>query len=217
VAGAPRSVCSDDFTTGKYDVQLAPINATATNYSDPDMFQNGTMLGGVRETAFEISGGAFGQRTELSVANAGHALAVTSGTREFFRVDLVYGQSLTAPLKYHPTGCDRFRVTFDSSSQQGLNFNAVVYQGGGPVYSEGINVFPTAASQQFCVDFPFDKFVTNAGPIPQSFASKGIDMVDLVLQSGAAVGANAFAITKIETVDSVTATEHACAFLAANK
>jgi hypothetical protein len=67
-----QCILFDDFTTGKYDVQLSPINTTATNYSDANMFQNGTMLGGVRETAFEISGGSFGQKTELSVANDRH-------------------------------------------------------------------------------------------------------------------------------------------------
>jgi hypothetical protein len=49
------------------------------------------------------------------------------------------------PLKYHPSGCDRFRVSFDSSSQQALNFNIVVWEDGGPNYSLGINVFPTSA------------------------------------------------------------------------
>ena len=207
----------DDFSTGKYDVQFAPVNATATNYSDPNAYQTGGMLSGMRETAFEISGGPFGQQAELTVAGSAHALAVTSGTREFFRIDLVYGQSLKAPLRYHPTGCDRFRVTFDSSSQQGVNFNIVVFQSGGPGYSEGINLFPTTAGQPFCVDFPFDKFVTNAGPIPAAFASKGIDVVDFVLQSGAAAGANAFAMTKVETLDSTTAAEKPCAFVAANR
>lgn len=207
----------DDFTTGQYKVQFHPINTTATNYSDPNRYQPGSMLGGLRYTAFEVTGGPFGQAAELRVANSGHALAITTGTKEFFRIDLVYGQSLTAPLRYHPTDCDRFRVSFDSSSQQSINFNVVVYQSGGPGYSEGINLFPTTAALPFCVDFPFSGFVTNAGKIPQSFASKGIDSIDLVLQSGASVGANAFAMTKIETVDAQTAAERPCSFVAANR
>ena len=207
----------DDFTTGKYKVQLSVPNATTTNYADPNFIQSGTMLGGTRETAFEISGNPFGQTGQLSVASNGPVLVIGSGTREFFRLDLVYGPSPAAPLKYHPTGCDRFRVSFDSSSQQGLNFNLVVYQDGGPIYSEGINVFPTTAGLPFCVDFPFAKFVTNSGPIPQAFAGKGIDTIDAVLQSGAAVGANAFAITKFETVSSATAAAKPCAFVANNQ
>jgi hypothetical protein len=206
----------DDFTTGKYKVQLRAPNATTTNYSDPNYIQTGNMLGGSRETAFEVAGNPFGQTGELSVANNG-ALVIGSGTREFFRLDLLYGQSLTAPLGYFPTGCDRFRVNFDSSSQQGLNFNIVVWQRGGPIYSAGINVFPTSAGQPFCVDFPFDNFVTNAGPIPQTFANKGIDAIDVVLQSGAAVGANAFAITKVKTVNAATAAATPCAFVAKNQ
>jgi len=216
-AGRAQCLVIDDFTTGKYKVQLSTPNATTTNYSDPNYIQAGAMLGGTRETALMVSGNPFGQMGELSVDNTNKVLVIGSGIREFFRLDLVYGQSLTAPLRYHPTGCDRFRVSFDSSSQQALNFNIVAYQSGGPGYSLGINVFPTATGQSFCVDFPFDKFVTNAGNIPQAFASKGIDMVDLVLQSGAAVGANAFAMTKVETVSAATAASALCAFRANNQ
>jgi len=215
---AVRAQCLviDDFSTGKYKVQLSTPNTTTTNYSDPNYIQAGTMLGGTRETAFMVSGNPFSQTGELNVANTG-ALVIGTGTREFFRLVLVYGQSLTAPLMYYPTDCDRFRVTFDSSSQQGLNFNIVIWQSGGPGYSAGINLFPTTAGQPFCVDFPFDRFVTNAGLIPQAFASRGIDSVDVVLQSGAAVGANAFAITRFETVSTATAAANPCAFVANNE
>ena len=218
-AGACTAQCLviDDFTTGKYKIQLSTPNTTTTNYSDPNEIQNGNMLGGARETAFMIAGNPFSQVGEISVADSGSALVISSGVREFFRLDLVYGQGLTAPLGYHPNGCDRFRVTFDSSSQQGLNFNLVVFQSGGLNYSEGINLFPTTAGAPFCVDFPFDRFVTNSGPIPQAFAGQGIDMVDVVLQSGAAVGANAFAITKLETVSAATAAATPCAFVANNQ
>jgi hypothetical protein len=217
-AGACPAQCLviDNFTTGKYKVQLSAPDATTTNYSDPNYIQTGSMLGGSRETAFEVAGNPFGQIGELSVANH-PALVIGTGTREFFRLDLVYGQSLTAPLKYFPAGCDRFRVTFDSSSQQGINFNVVVWQHGGPGYSLGINVFPTPTGQPFCVDFPFDKFVTNAGVIPSDFPDKGIDSVDLVLQSGAAVGANAFAMTRVETASPATAAAKRCAFIATNQ
>src|SRR5215831_9918550 len=118
---AVRAQCLviDDFSTGKYKVQLSTPNTTTTNYSDPNYIQAGTMLGGTRETAFMVSGNPFSQTGELNVANTG-ALVIGTGTREFFRLVLVYGQSLTAPLMYYPTDCDRFRVTFDSSSQQGL-------------------------------------------------------------------------------------------------
>jgi hypothetical protein len=206
----------DNFTTGKYKVQLSAPNATTTNYSDPNNIQTGNMLGGSRETAFEVSGNPFGQVGELSVANH-PALVIGTGVRQFFRLDLDYGQSLTAPLNYFPSGCDRFRVSFNSSSQQGLNFNIVVWQHGGPGYSLGINVFPTPAGQPFCVDFPFSRFVTNAGAIPPDFPDKGVDSIDLVLQSGAAVGANAFAMTKVETVSAATAVAHRCAFVANNQ
>src|SRR5262249_54116526 len=127
-----------------------------------------------------VSGNPFSQTGELTVAGGTPGLVIGSGVRQFLRLDLVYGQGLTAPLAYHPVDCDRFRVTFDSSSQQAINFNVVAFQSGGPGYSLGINLFPTTAGQPFCVDFPFDKFVTNAGPVPQAFAARGIDSLDLV-------------------------------------
>jgi hypothetical protein len=206
----------DDFTAGSYKVRISTPNARTTNYDDSHRVQVGKMLGGRRETAFMIAGNPFAQTGELAVESTLGTLIIGSGTREFFRLDLVYGQGIVMPLKYYPVGCDRFRVTFDSSSQQGINFNIVLYQDGGIGYSEGINLFPTTAGAPFCVDFPFDGFVTNSGPIPQAFASKGIDSIDLVLQSGAAVGANSFAMTKVETVSSSTAAAKPCAFIAAN-
>src|SRR5581483_687383 len=135
----------DDFTTGKYKVQFSAPNVTSNNYSDPNYIQPGTMLGGTRETAFLVSGNPFSQVGQLSVARNPGKLVIGSGIRQFFRIDLVYGNSVARPLAYHPTACDRFRVTFDSSSQQGINFNIVAFQSGGPIYSEGINLFPTTA------------------------------------------------------------------------
>ena len=49
----------------------------------------------------------------------------------------------------------------------------------------------------FTVDFPFNCFVPNAGPLPDF---SDIDLIDLILQSGSAVGANDFAITKVEAL-----------------
>ena len=82
----------------------------------------------------------------------------------------------------------------------------------------GMNLFPHCGRPTvLCVDFPFDNFVTNTSPIPQAFTNKGIDAIDVVLQSGAAVGANAFAITKVKTVSTATATATPCAFVAKNQ
>jgi hypothetical protein len=205
----------DDFSVGGYGSTLSTPNARTTNGSDKFRFQTGTtILGARRDVEFAIAGNPFGLTGELSIAGIGGGLVIGSGTRQFFRLDVLYGDALNAPLDYHPTGCDRFRVTFDSSSQQALNLTIEVYQPGGPNYSDGINLFPTAAGQPFCVDFPFDQFVTNAGPILQSFASQGVSMLDLIAQSGAAVGANSFAITRFETVGASAAP---CPFVARNR
>jgi len=37
--------------------------------------------------------------------------------------------------------------------------------------------------------------------VAQDFANKGINAVDFIFQTGSAIGANEFAITKVETVD----------------
>jgi hypothetical protein len=49
--------------------------------------------------------------------------------------------------------------------------------------------------------------------VPQDFAGKGIDLLDFIFQSGSAIGANAFAITKIQTLDQATATTNPCMFV----
>jgi len=56
-------------------------------------------------------------------------------------------------------------------------------------------------------DGPFDTIVT-------FYRTHGGIHVDFISQSGSANGANAFAITKIETTDLATATAHPCMFVA---
>jgi len=50
--------------------------------------------------------------------------------------------------------------------------------------------------------------------VAQDFANKGINAVDFIFQTGSAIGANEFAITKVETVDPTTAALNPCAIVA---
>jgi hypothetical protein len=194
----------DDFTTG---YTTAPL-ALRTPNTSTRAFQTAFVPGNVREEYFAIGSNNFAQPAELDIVNdprGGGALAVTTGTQEFFQLLLYYGVDThgnTAPLGYFPAwGCDRFRVTFDSSSV-GINFNFEVWTpnaAGTPAstyFVDGLNTSPAVSGSPSCIDFPFTKF----GPT-QDFAHTGIDMMILILQSGSVIGANDFALKKIELAD----------------
>src|SRR5712692_918277 len=192
----------DDFSTGTVLMSLRVPNTQVAHT------ETGSMLGGVRANVFRITANQFFQPAELDAHLGGGPLVLTTGLRGFFREDLVYGLDTNfalKPLGYKPVGCDRFRIAFDSASQ-GLNFNIVPFQGPGVTpFQDGINLDPSPfAGNPFCVDFLFTNF-TSPGT-PQDFAGKGINAIDFVFQSGSAIGANEFAITKIETTDLATAT-----------
>ena len=185
----------DDFTTGKVRASLRTPNTSSTG------IQMGSMLGGVRETVFRITTNQFLQPAEMDIDKGG-PLVVTTGVREFFRLDVQYGvdkNGVFNPLGYYPTGCDRFRVTFDSASLV-LNFNMLVFQGpGNPYFQDGLNLDPIPfAGNPFCVDFLFSNF-ENPLMVTQDFAGQGINLIDLIFQTGSVIGANDFAITRFET------------------
>jgi hypothetical protein len=204
----PPATVIDDFTTGLTTTPLA-LRTPNTNVR---AFQTGaSVLGGVREEYFAIGGNNFKQPAELDIVsdpNGGGALAVTTGTQEFFQLLLYYGVDThgnTAPLRYLPLpGCDRFRVTFDSSSV-GINFNFEVWTPNAAgarastYFIDGLNTAPATTGSPSCIDFPFTKF----GP-GQDFQHTGIDMMILILQSASAIGADDFALKKIEFADGTT-------------
>ena len=203
----------DDFTTGKTQMDLRVSGPGADTNT-----QTGTMIGSLRHINFFTYGNPFLQLGETKVENGG-PLTVSNGVREFFRLEVFWGidaSNRVVPLGYVPFGCDRLRVTFDSNSAL-VNFNVQVDT---PValFQDGINL-PTspATALPFCVDFPFSNFVTNTPGAKPNFAAQGITYMDMVLQSGSVIGANNFAITKIETLDSVTAAAAPCAFVANNQ
>lgn len=209
----PQCRVIDDFTTGKAQLDLRVSGAGSDTNT-----QTGAMIGGLRHVNFFTYGNPFLQLGEVKVENGG-PLTVSNGVREFFRLEVFWGIDASnhiVPLRYAPSGCDRFRVTFDSNSGI-VNYNVQVAT---PValFQDGINLPAASASGlPFCVDFPFSNFVSNTPGAKPDFAAQGINYMDMILQSGPIIGANNFAITKIETVDSATATAAPCAFVANNK
>jgi hypothetical protein len=65
----------------------------------------------------------------------------------------------------------------------------------------------------FCVDFPFAKFAEVPG-VTQDFANAGISLLDVIFQSGSAINADDFAVTKIEVLDGTDPANKPCAFSA---
>jgi hypothetical protein len=214
-AWASNCVVIDDFTSGH--VRL-PLRTPNTSMNDA---QAGAMLGGARGTAFLIGANPFMQPAEIDIdkpKNTGVPLVMTSGLRTGFRLDMEYGVDtnfMTKPLNYFPSGCDRFRVTFDSASQV-LNFNIVVWYNPdfGHHAQDGINLDPAPYTSPFCVDFLFSNFAPGVPNDTPDFGSKGILLMDFIFQTGSAIGGNEFAITRIETMDPVTAANSPCAIVA---
>jgi hypothetical protein len=214
-AGMVWSQCRaiDDFATG-----TAQMDLRVTGPGVDTNTQTGSMIGGLRHVNFFTYQNPFLQLGEIKVEKGG-ALTVSNGVREFFRLEVYWGidaNNNIVPLRYKPSGCDRFRVTFDSNSGL-VNFNVQV-DTPAALFQDGINLpAGPATGLPFCVDFPFANFVSNTHGAKPDFASEGITYMDAVLQSGPVIGANNFAITRIETVDPGTATVAPCAYVANNK
>lgn len=105
---------------------------------------------------------------------------------------------------------------FDSASQI-LNFPIEVFQANGLEHHflGGINLDPRPFISPFCVDFLFSNFSPGLPNDTPDFAGQGIAAIDFIFQSGGTpIGGNEWAITKIETLDSITATASPCAVVA---
>jgi hypothetical protein len=205
----------DDFSTGSVRSSLRDPNTRAT------VTQTGNMLGGVRGTTLFLpaNGNPFFQPVEMDIDTPPGVhvpLVLTTGLRTGFSFAVYYGVDTTfkgLPLNYHPTGCDRLRLHFDSFSQP-LNFNALVFQESTPpAYGQiSTNFFPNLITGSgvtpFCVDLPFANFHASGGPL--DFATNGISAMEFLFGGATPLGGVDFAITKIETVDAVTAARSPC-------
>jgi hypothetical protein len=184
----------DDFTTGPYRKRLRCG-------SDTD-FQNGTMIGSVRNTHFLVACGSganpFEQPASIEISKGG-PLAFDSGIRVFHRVEVVYGSdkgNVFTPLSLDLSAFDRLRVRFDANDLV-LNFNVVVFMRDGTARAQaGCNIEPHILP--FNVDLRLaSDFVTQLGTADWS----DVDAIALIFQSGSAIGANDYAVTAFSATD----------------
>ena len=115
---------------------------------------------------------------------------------------------------HYPRTATASACTSPGGSIQLHHANVVAwYQDDYPYYAlSGVNLLPFGLPFNFCVDFPFDAFRNTGryGTPDVALPSRGIRALDFVLQSGGSGGAEQFAISKIETVDSATAAISPC-------
>jgi hypothetical protein len=201
------SLILDDFTTGAYSKRL--------HCGERSAFRNGTMVGGVRNTFFsvpcDVGANAFDQTASLEIMKDG-PLAFGAEIRVFHRVEVIYGidhGNVFTPLNLDLTGFDRLRVKFDSNDL-GLNFNVVVLMHDGTsLVQAACNLDP--GSVPFNVDLRFkEDFLTQAGTPDWS----DVDLIDVIFQSGSAIGANDYAVTAFSATDEVDPGAHFCDDLA---
>lgn len=218
---ASNCVVIDDFTTGRTRLFNADVGTWVVDT------QAGSMLGGWRTTALGITDNPYRHLAQLTIKNPKAAVVSTFPLQGNTRAEIIYGPGAAgavlggtvSPLAYYPTGCDRFRVHFNAAAaHHSINFNVLAwYQDGYPYYAQlGVGVIPFLQPFGFCVDFPFSHFVTTGGygPAEITLPARGIRAVNFILQSGGPGGAEQFAISKIETLDAVTAAASPCAIVA---
>ena len=193
-AGGSQGLTIDNFTTGKYHVNLR----SGDNAGDPDKIQSGLMLGGFRLVNFILgtpsqSNNPYRQDGELSIRLGRFILS--DGFKVFPRVEIFYGVDATAPLHSDLSAYDHFRVRFEALDD-GLNFNMQVLAGNNPVVAQsGINL--VRSGNAFNVDLPFSSFAPNSGPAPDF---SDVHYIDLILQAGNDLGSNDLAIHSIRAI-----------------
>jgi hypothetical protein len=129
-------------------------------------------------------------------------LVFQSGIKVLSRIEVFYGRgsnSEAIPLHHNLSGYKKFRLHFLASDLE-LNINMQVRTENNPKDLAGSSpddaVHPSG--DPFVVDFAFDTFVPNVGPLPD-FAD--INEITLIIQgSGPAIGANDYVLTRIEAL-----------------
>jgi hypothetical protein len=190
----------DDFSTGPHHAELQTGSDRST--------QTGSMLGGERTTVFAVptaptnpNNNPYGLTAAFDILpNQSPLLVVSTPYKAFHGADVFYG--LGRPFDMNFSCYDRFRVHF-AASDLGLNINMQVgaTNTNGVVAQCGRNVPGQTTGVAFDVDFPFDCFVVNAGPLPDFHH---LTQVRLLVQSGSAMAANDYAIGKIEATGTAT-------------
>jgi hypothetical protein len=191
----PSSLVVDDFASGQYSVTLRPDGHRVL------VVRRGSMIGGRRLTIFSSAPSPFNRRAILNIApDDTSVLVIDTGIHVSHRLEMYYGfdlrngQIVPRPLNLDLRCFSKFRVHFNSNDLM-VNFTMQVTAGNNPGNRASHAVNVPAHETAFVVDVPFSDFVTNAGPLPDFI---DIDLIDIISQTGSAIGANDYAITLIE-------------------
>src|SRR4051795_5660445 len=146
-----QTLVLDDFTSGSDDI----VTKTTPSPSCKPLSAT-TPLGSTRSTTLTVALNPFTLLAETSIGN-GH-LIMDLGLNMYNRIDLVYGLDCPngdpSPMALDLSAYNRFRINFlGITGNSALNFNIVVYQHDGQIYSAGQNFGPQTGP--FSVDFPF--------------------------------------------------------------
>jgi hypothetical protein len=191
----PSSLVVDDFASGRYGVTLRPDGHRVL------AVRRGSMIGGRRLTIFSSAPNQFNRRAILDIAsNDSSVLVIDTGIHVSHRLEMYYGFDLRngqlppTPLNLDLKCFSKFRVHFNSNDLM-VNFTMQVTAGNNPTNRASYFVNIGAHEGEFVVDVPFSGFAPNAGPMPDFI---DIDLIDIIFQTGSAIGANDYAITLIE-------------------
>jgi hypothetical protein len=193
-AGA-QDLTIDDFTTGHYQ---SPGYTSGLIHRN---IQTGSMMGGSRDTNMWICD--TNKKGECALANPYHqassygflpakggqpaAMVQTGGYFAGPRIDMGYGYQTSLNADFTPY--QKIRVNFTGLTE-GLNFNIQPHTGG-PYAQGGCNL--PAYAGKFSVELPLSKFVQTQG-----FSFADVTYMDVIFQSGSAIGTVSFGITSIE-------------------
>lgn len=145
------AVVFDDFSTGAYSVSIRSGSDTAN--------QNGSMIGGRRDTFLEVRDNPLNRFVDLIIGN--RVSLVSAGTDVIAFAEFAYGQ--TADLNADVSADDRFRVSFLSNDIP-LTLSLHVYTNNGNGYdmSEITRVIAGDQDNPFVEEFSFADFMGEA-------------------------------------------------------
>jgi hypothetical protein len=179
----------DDFQSGQHTVTLRT--------DSEEVFQSGTMVGGARRTTFAVADNPLNQPGTFSINDPAGLLMVSMGPRVNWGLGIIYGLVPIGPnpLNLDLTGCDRFRLTVDSTD---IGFVLImnVYTGSFTNFKQAtVSIPPSGQIDPFAVDIPFESF---QGPDTVDFAH--IDFISLDLRTGGPVAGDDLTIASIRAL-----------------
>lgn len=185
----------DDFSTGQYQ---SPHYYYGQSH---DIVVYGSMLGFSRDTNMNVCAGTtpcpasnpYNQPSSYgffpATATTKPAFVQTAGYGTGPRIDMGYG--FHGAMHENLTQFQKIRLNFKGLSQP-LNFNILLYSGGGSYYAiGGCNLAPL--NRDFAIELPLNLFSAGKG-----FSFSDVSYMDFIFQDGSVIGNVGFAITSIE-------------------